>query len=98
MYVNTSLWELVHMYTSQALSSTQFPSPPRTHTGDHDCTAKTKLLTVMHVFILVAVSQGLVTLSCSDMWDNWLALCALVLYAPLGEVSYQQSQPQALRH
>ena len=44
-------------------------------------------LTVIHV-ILVAVSQELVTLPCSDM------VCWLALYAPLGEVSYQQSQPQ----
>jgi len=39
-------------------------------------------LTVIHV-ILVAVSQGLVTLPCSDI-VYWLAFCAPALYAPLG--------------
>ena len=46
-------------------------------------------LTVIHV-ILVAVSQGLVTMPCSDI-VCWLALCALALYASLGEVPYQHA-------
>ena len=45
---------------------------------------KVVTLTVIHV-ILVAFSQGLVTLPCSDM-VCWLALCVLAHYAPLGEV------------
>ena len=53
-------------------------------------------LTVIHV-ILIAVSQRLVTLPCSDK-VCWFALRALALYAPLGEVSYQQSQSQAKEH
>jgi len=47
---------------------------------------KPVILTVIQV-ILVAVSQRLVTLPCSDM-VCWLALCALALYAHSEKVSY----------
>ena len=42
---------------------------------------KVVTLTAIHI-ILVAVSQGMVTLPCSDM-VCWHALCAPALYAPL---------------
>ena len=48
------------------------------------CETCTSYITIIQV-ILVAVSQALVTLPCSDM-VCWLALCALAHYAPQGEV------------